>query len=63
MVEIHLQETGGVFEVRPHDSINFPESSGKPTLTMTYKAFIYPDNHQKLICERNVFERNVFNNN
>ena len=62
LVEVHINETGGVFEITPHDSINFPESAGKPTLTMTYKAFIYPNNHQELICERNVLERNVFVN-
>jgi hypothetical protein len=61
LVEVHLKETGGVFELKPHDSVNFSESSGTPTLTMTYKAFIYPNHRQQLICERNVCERNVFN--
>ena len=60
MVEVQLKETGGVFDVLPHDSINFPESSGKPTLLMTYKAFIYPGRSQEFICERNVYSRNVF---
>jgi hypothetical protein len=61
MVEVQMEETGGVFEINPHDSINFPVSSSQPTLTMSYKAFIYPNHHQELICERNVHERNVFN--
>jgi hypothetical protein len=59
LAEVHLKETGGVFEVKAHDSINFPESAGKPTLTMTYKAYIYPNSHQEFICERNVTERNL----
>jgi hypothetical protein len=63
MVEVHMTETGSVFEIKPHDSINYSESVGQPTLTMTYKAFIYPDNHQQFICERNVSERNVINYN
>ena len=62
-VEVHMTETGSVFEIRPHDSINYSESVGQPTLTMTYRAFIYPDHHQRFICERNVSERNVINYN
>ena len=61
LVEVHMKETGGVFDVKPHDSIDFPESAGNPTLTMTYKAYIYPNRHQEFIYERNVFPRNVFN--
>ena len=60
LVEVQMKETGGVFEIKPHDSIDFPQSEGRPTLTMTYKAFIYPNRHQEFICERNVFKRNVF---
>ena len=62
-VEVHMTETGSVFEINPHDSINYSESVGQPTLTMTYKAFIYPNQHQQFICERNVSERNVINYN
>ncbi len=63
LVEVHITETGSIFKVMPHDSINYPESGGAPTLTMTYTAYIYPDRHQEFLCERNVFERNVFNSN
>jgi hypothetical protein len=59
MVEIHMNETGSVFQINPHDSINYAASVGQPTLTMAYKVYIYPNRHQQFLCERNVAERNV----